>query len=124
MGDFSLRAGTLGDQPAPRYTYAGIAVLKPAPGGRPAQSATAAAGGLVFYVPLAGIIDLDKEKKRLTKEVERLAAELNRCEIRLADKAFLARAPESEVEKIRRRREAMAAEHGSLVETMRGLDSP
>ena len=101
-----------------------IATLKPAPGGRPAQSATAAAGGMVFYVPLAGIIDLGKEKKRLTKEVERLAAELSQCEIRLADKAFLARAPESEVEKIRRRREAMAAEHCSLVETMRGLDSP
>ena len=29
-GDFSLRAGTVGDEPAPRYTYAGIAVMAPA----------------------------------------------------------------------------------------------
>jgi MurNAc alpha-1-phosphate uridylyltransferase len=29
-GDFSLRAGSVGDQPAPRYTYAGVAVLTPA----------------------------------------------------------------------------------------------
>jgi MurNAc alpha-1-phosphate uridylyltransferase len=29
-GDFSLRAGRVGDEPAPRYTYAGVAVLKPA----------------------------------------------------------------------------------------------
>jgi MurNAc alpha-1-phosphate uridylyltransferase len=29
-GDFSLRAGIVGDEPAPRYTYAGIAVMNPA----------------------------------------------------------------------------------------------
>jgi MurNAc alpha-1-phosphate uridylyltransferase len=29
-GDFSLRAGIVGDEPAPRYTYAGIAVMSPA----------------------------------------------------------------------------------------------
>lgn len=29
-GDFSLRSGRVGNDPAPRYTYAGIAVLSPA----------------------------------------------------------------------------------------------
>jgi len=29
-GDFSLARGRVGDDPAPRYTYAGIAVMKPA----------------------------------------------------------------------------------------------
>jgi N-acetyl-alpha-D-muramate 1-phosphate uridylyltransferase len=29
-GDFSLRAGTVGDEPSPRYTYAGVALMKPA----------------------------------------------------------------------------------------------
>ena len=28
-GDFSLRGGVVGDQPAPRYTYAGVAVMSP-----------------------------------------------------------------------------------------------
>jgi MurNAc alpha-1-phosphate uridylyltransferase len=28
-GDFSLRDGSVGDDPAPRYTYAGVAVMKP-----------------------------------------------------------------------------------------------
>ncbi len=28
-GDFSLRAGAVGDDAAPRYTYAGVAVMKP-----------------------------------------------------------------------------------------------
>jgi N-acetyl-alpha-D-muramate 1-phosphate uridylyltransferase len=28
-GDFSLRAGSVGDEPAPRYTYAGVAVMAP-----------------------------------------------------------------------------------------------
>jgi len=29
-GDFSLRAGTVGDDPEPRYTYSGVAVVRPA----------------------------------------------------------------------------------------------
>jgi N-acetyl-alpha-D-muramate 1-phosphate uridylyltransferase len=29
-GDFSLRHGMVGDDPAPRYTYAGVALMKPA----------------------------------------------------------------------------------------------
>jgi MurNAc alpha-1-phosphate uridylyltransferase len=29
-GDFSLRGDSVGDEPGPRYTYAGVAVLKPA----------------------------------------------------------------------------------------------
>lgn len=29
-GDFSLRAGSVGDEAAPRYTYAGVAVMAPA----------------------------------------------------------------------------------------------
>ena len=29
-GDFSLHRGAVGDQPSPRYTYAGVALMKPA----------------------------------------------------------------------------------------------
>ena len=29
-GDFSLRGGAVGDEPSPRYTYAGVALMKPA----------------------------------------------------------------------------------------------
>ena len=29
-GDFSLRAGVVGEAPSPRYTYAGVALMKPA----------------------------------------------------------------------------------------------
>ena len=29
-GDFSLRGGVIGDAPAPRYTYSGVAVMRPA----------------------------------------------------------------------------------------------
>ena len=29
-GDFSLARGRVGDEPAPRYTYAGVAVMAPA----------------------------------------------------------------------------------------------
>ncbi|HWM41084.1 MAG TPA: hypothetical protein VNP36_01480, partial [Burkholderiales bacterium] len=29
-GDFSLRGGAVGEEPSPRYTYAGVALMKPA----------------------------------------------------------------------------------------------
>jgi MurNAc alpha-1-phosphate uridylyltransferase len=61
-GDFSLEAGRVGNDPAPRYTYAGIAVLSPAlvsgvsPGGKaqlaPLLRSAAARGevtGELFY---------------------------------------------------------------------------
>jgi valyl-tRNA synthetase len=96
--------------------------LKPA-SGRPAHSATAAAGSLTFYVPLEGLIDFEKEKKRLAKELERLSHDLSQCEGRLSDKAFMDRAPESEVSKLQKRRQESAAEHAALLDTLKSLEA-
>ncbi|MFA6094023.1 MAG: valine--tRNA ligase [Elusimicrobiota bacterium] len=91
--------------------------------GRPAQSATAAVGAVTFYVPLAGVIDLEVERKRLVKEVDRLSEEVRQCEGRLSDPVFTGRAPESEVEKLRLRRREAAAEHAALTDTLTHLEA-
>ena len=41
-------------------------------------SATALAGDLEILVPMAGLIDVDAELKRLTKEIEKLSGEVSR----------------------------------------------
>ncbi|MFA6030085.1 MAG: valine--tRNA ligase [Elusimicrobiota bacterium] len=98
-----------------------IEALAPA-AGRPPQSATAAVSGVTFYVPLAGVIDFEKERKRLAKEVERLSNDVKQCEDRLADPVFAGRAPEAEVQKLRKRRQEASAEHAALLDTLRNLD--
>jgi valyl-tRNA synthetase len=60
---------------------------------RPAGSASAGLAGIAIYVPLAGIVDIEVEKKRLTKDLDKIARECAKLEARLRDGRFLEKAP-------------------------------
>jgi valyl-tRNA synthetase len=79
--------------------------------GPPAGEATAKllAAGAELYLPLAGLLDLDEERARLARERERLADELTRAEGKLANRAFVAKAPAEVVAKATARRDEVAA---------------
>ncbi|MFH1726467.1 MAG: valine--tRNA ligase [Elusimicrobiota bacterium] len=115
-------AGTLAQDAATVTHLARLETLEAASGGRPPQSATAVARKLTFYVPLAGILDIAKERVRLAKEADRVDKDLRRCEAQLANRSFVERAPESEVAKVRQRRQEAEAKHASLQDTLRALD--
>ncbi|MBQ9562924.1 MAG: class I tRNA ligase family protein, partial [Lachnospiraceae bacterium] len=53
--------------------------------------------GAVIYLPLADLIDIDKEIERLEKEKTRLEGELKRVNGMLKNERFLAKAPEAKV---------------------------
>ncbi len=57
-----------------------------------------------IFLPLAGIIDIDKEKARLGKEISKLEGALNGIERKLADENFCTRAPKEvlEAERVRK----------------------
>ncbi len=55
-------------------------------------------------VPLADVIDLDAERKRLGREVEKLEAEIGKIDRKLGNAEFLAKAPADVVEDQRERR--------------------
>jgi valyl-tRNA synthetase len=57
-----------------------------------------------YALPLAGIVDLDQERKRLDRELAKAAAELERFDQKLANPRFLDRAPAEFVEEQRARR--------------------
>ena len=59
--------------------------------------------GAEVFLPMAGMVDLDAERKRLNREMERTEAEIARLENRLKDKEFLSKAPANIVEKERER---------------------
>ena len=50
------------------------------------------------YIPLAEMIDLGEEKKRLEKEAEKTKGEIERLEKKLQNEGFLAKAPAAVVE--------------------------
>jgi len=66
-------------------------------------AAQAVAGGLALEVPLAGLIDVDSERARLTKESEKVRREIDGLERKLSQASFVERAPKEVVEENRRR---------------------
>ena len=55
-------------------------------------------GGVTFALKVAGSVDLDAERARLTKEIGVLAGDIERTAKKLANPDFVARAPEEVVE--------------------------
>ncbi|MBN1822928.1 MAG: valine--tRNA ligase [Endomicrobiales bacterium] len=70
---------------------------------RPKQSALAVISGYEIFVPLSGLIDLNKEKTRLEKELTGARQEIERCNQKLGNESFVTRAPAAEVDKIKQR---------------------
>jgi len=62
--------------------------------------------GTELFLPLAGVIDLDRERARALAQVERLAGQVKGIEGKLANPNFVTRAPEAVVERERQKRES------------------
>jgi len=73
--------------------YTGIDIKKP-----PLAASTVISGAEIF-VPLAGLIDIEVEKKRLEKELENIKTQLEKTSKKLANADFLANAPPDVIER-------------------------
>ncbi len=62
------------------------------------EAASSIITGVHIYMPLKGMIDYDVERKRLNKEKKKLDDEVNRLEKKLSNQGFLAKAPAKVVE--------------------------
>jgi valyl-tRNA synthetase len=71
---------------------------------RPSHSSVSVLRGLEVYVPLEGIIDIEKERKRIAKEIENLTDELTRINERLEDTKFLQNAKPEVIEREKERK--------------------
>ncbi len=60
--------------------------------------------GAEAFIPLASLVDIEAEKSRIMKEIERMEGEIARADGKLANEKFLARAPETVVNEERRKR--------------------
>ena len=83
-------------------------------GAAPDKAAKAHVRGVDIYLPLAGLIDLDKEISRIEKEIASTENELKRLAGKLANASFLAKAPAEVVEKERAKETEYQAKLDSL----------
>lgn len=88
---------------------------------KPPHSATFLIDGMELYLPLEGIVDLEKERKRLIKELHKIDEELLRAEKRLSNPDFIKRAREEVVQMENKRLEELKARHKRLVENLGAL---
>ena len=86
---------------------------------RPA--ATVVVSGAELVVPLGGLVDVDEERRRLTRELQRAHAELRRARGKLADPGFVAKAPAAVVQAERDKAEEWQSAASTLAAELDGL---
>ena len=91
------------------------------PGQEPPPNALALVGDLRVMVPLAGLIDVDAERARLTKELSRCEADLGRITGKLSNDNFVSKAPAEVVAKERQRAQELQTTLATLAEQMQQL---
>jgi valyl-tRNA synthetase len=67
----------------------------------PEKSMSSILSGVELYMPLAGLLDLDAELKRLQGELKRLDGEVIRVQKKLSNEGFVKKAPEKVIEEER-----------------------
>ncbi|MCI6285248.1 valine--tRNA ligase [Selenomonas sp.] len=65
---------------------------------KPENAMTGVVEGVEIFLPLKGLIDVEKETARLTKEIDKLGKELKKLNGKLANVGFLKKAPAQVVE--------------------------
>lgn len=79
-------------------------------------------GTINLGLPVADIIDLDKERERLNKEIQKLQADIKQIEDRLSNQGFVANAPEEVIEENKQRQEEAAIIIQKLSSALKQLD--
>lgn len=89
----------------------------------PNQSMSAVVTGAVLYLPLQGLIDIDAEKARLTKELEKWAKEVKLVQGKLSNERFVSKAPEAVVAEERAKEADYLEKHASVLKRMEELNN-
>ncbi len=88
---------------------------------RPDKASTAITNEVEIILPLAGMVDIDKEIIRLEEEIETMEAEIKRATGKLSNQGFVNNAPDHLVEEEKRKKEEYTAKKKQLEERLEEL---
>ena len=91
--------------------------------GRPKNALSAVVDGLEVFVPLEGVVELDVERTRLEREIDRLSRQVALTEEKLQDEHFVQRAPNAVVERERTKKEEFMASLEKLQRNLRMISA-
>ena len=78
-------------------------------------------GETVAALPLGDVIDFDKERARLAKDLKKAEDEIARFDAKLGNAAFVAKAPEEVIEEQKEKRAEASALAARLTEAVKRL---
>jgi valyl-tRNA synthetase len=90
-------------------------------GAKPENAMTAVVSGIEIYLPLRGLIDIEKETARLRKEVDGLDKEIARIAGKLANPGFVAKAPPEVIDKERAKEKEYQEKRAAILERLEYL---
>ena len=90
---------------------------------REKNSALAVATGFEMFIPLEGLIDIDKEKARINKEIKNILAEQEKYNKKLSNPKFVEKAPAEEVARIRQKLADTQSKIKTLEETLKNYEN-
>lgn len=85
------------------------------------ERASGVTGDVQVLLPLAGMVDMERERERIQGALNKGITELAGLQQRLDNRGFLSKAPEAVVAKARQRCAELEAENGRLAEQLAGL---
>ena len=122
IADADARASVEADEAILR-TLARVSGLQYLPAGQGLRgAATALVDGVQVLVPLAGLVDLDEEIRRLTREIGKVSGELSGVEKKLGNPSFRERAPEEIVVEQEEKAAGLASKKATLERSLRTLE--
>jgi len=104
-----------------RLAYAGELTITQDPPDDLTGLVSIATSGARLYMPLAELVDVAKERKRLEKEIARVNGEIERLEQKLQNEQFTSKAPSQVIEAERAKLDKAQALQSNLVENLKQL---
>ncbi|ULG73548.1 valine--tRNA ligase [Macrococcus brunensis] len=87
----------------------------------PEKAMTTAVYGAEVILPLEGLIDMDKERERLNKELEKWQKELDRVNGKLANEKFVSKAPEKVINEEKEKQALYTERYNAVKERLEQL---
>ena len=88
---------------------------------KPSRALALIVSGYEVYLPLAELVDLDRERERQAAESKKVEQEIGRAEKLLANQGFVSKAPPEVVDKERAKLEDAHLRHAKLQERLKSL---